>query len=142
MPKSDQFYVWYFGAGDCPEMYYAAESREDAIKQGWISYPEGDFTIAEADKAIPSFDVFPADWLLERYEECNEECWGEDGAEINATPTQERELEKIMGDALEMWMDRHNLRGRVWSFGNTRNEEYFPVKEVVASHTPQESGRD
>jgi len=127
--SSDGVYLWYYGGGSQPDMYYAADSRDDAIKQGWGTYPEGDFSIVEADKAVPSFEVLPADYVIERYEECNEECWGEDGAEINATPAQERELEAALGAALQAWMDKHNLRGRVWNFGHMRNEEHFPERE-------------
>lgn len=134
MSRSDKIFLWYYGGGKEPETYHGAEkSRDEAIHQAWGEYPEGDFTIAEADKAVPTFGVLPADWVLERYEECNEECWGEDGADISATGDQERELEKILGEALEMWMDRHGLRGRVWNFGQTRNEEYFPRKEVAVA---------
>lgn len=129
----DGIYKWYFGGGSCPEMYMAEESRESAIAAGWSSYPEGDFTVVEADKAKPTCDVFAADWIIERYEECNEECWGEDGADIATTIAQERELEKQLGETLRAWMDKHDLHGRVWSFGNTRNEEYFPLKAEEAA---------
>lgn len=130
MSTSDGVYFWYYGVGREPEVYYGGEnSREEALKQAWGEYPEGGFTIIEADKSVPTFDVLPADYVLERYEECNEECWGEDGADISPTGEQERELEKALADALQAWMDKHKLRGRVWNFGHMRNEEYIPERQ-------------
>lgn len=132
---SDGEYKWYYGGGSCPENFYAAEGgRDDAVREGWANYPEGDFTVCEADKALPSFEVMPADWIIERYEECNEECWGEDGADIAPSNEQERELEAAMAETLKSWMVKHGLQGRVWNFGNTRAEEYFaPIEGNVAA---------
>ena len=137
----DGDFKWYFGGGELPESYLAETSKDAAIAAGWASYPEGDFTVVEADKAKPNFDVFPADWIIERYEECNEECWGEDGADIAPTIEQERELETQLGETLRAWMDKHNLHGRVWMFGETRNEEYFPRKADAELRSPQESAQ-
>lgn len=132
MSTTDGIYRWYYGAGKEPEMYDGSElTRDAALSQAWGQYPAGDFTILEADKTRPTFDVLPAGWIIERYEECNEECWGEDGAEIHANPEQERELERALGKALKAWMDKHKKLGRVWAVGNTRNEEYFPEKIAV-----------
>ena len=131
---SDKIYQWYYGVGAEPEYFYGGYgSREEATRAGWLNYPEGDFAVTEADKEAPSYNVMPADWIIERYEEYNEQCWGEDGADIAPTPEQERELEALLGAALELWMKKHDLSGRVWSFGHTRSKEYFgPVVGNVA----------
>lgn len=134
MSGSDGNFKWYFGGGAQPEYYTQEESREAALRAARIDYPEGDFTICEADKAVPSHDVFDGGHIIERFEELNEDCWGEDGAEIHPTGEQRRELEAALSATLKDWMDKHGLNGRVWSFGTTRNEEYFPhVDEVTAA---------
>ena len=131
---SDNVYQWYYGPGEEPEYCHCVfGTREETVTQAWSEYPEGGFCVIEADKQVPSFDCIPADWVIERYEECNEECWGEDGAEISPTREQEKELEASLGAVLEAWMNKYDLAGRVWSFGHTRNKEYFgPVEGNVA----------
>jgi hypothetical protein len=138
MPSDGEF-KWYYGCGKQPEVYYAGgDTREQTLAQAWSEYPEGGFSIIEGDKATPSFDCFRGDRVLEDYEEHNEECWGEDGAEIDATAGQCRELEVALAATLQAWMDKHQKRGKLWSFGETRNEEYFPEKATVAD-CPQDS---
>lgn len=131
---SDKVYQWYYFSGEEPEYCRGGfGAREEAVAQGWLEYPEGGFSVIEADKQTPSFDCIPGDWVVERYEECNEECWGEDGADIAPTPEQYRELEASLAAVLEVWMKKHDLTGHVWSFGATRNQEYFgPIAGNVA----------
>lgn len=126
----DGKFAWYFGIGKHPDVYYAGgDTREQTIAQAWGDYPEGGFSIVEADRAVPSFDCFRGDRVLEDYEEHNEECWGEDGADIDASAGECRELEVALAATLQAWMDKHDKRGKLWSFGDTRNEEYFPPKQ-------------
>jgi hypothetical protein len=64
--------------------------------------------------------------VLEKLEEHNDECWGEDGVEIKPTPAQGKELEGALSAVLRSWLRKHDLTPPVWAFGHMRNMEYFP----------------
>jgi hypothetical protein len=123
----DKNFKWWCGGGQQPEAYSGPyDTREEALTQGKADYPEGHFTICEADKATVSFDMFSAGDLLERLDEHNLECWGEDGMDVHLKPEQERSLEAHMAAAFEAWMDQSKETPSAWCFGETRAEEYFP----------------
>lgn len=124
----DGNFNWWMAIGHDPEAYTGPyDSRDQAIAQAKSEDGDRDgFTIAEADKSIANGNPFDADQILERFEEVNEECWGEDGMEVHPTNAQATELEGILFEAFTMWMDRHKLTPRPFRFDTMRNEEYFP----------------
>lgn len=137
----DGNFRWWMAIGKGPESYTGPyDSREQAVMQALSEDGrECGYTIVEADSSKAGHDVFCADWTLERYEECNEECWGEDGADIEATPAQKRDLEAMLAAALEAWFDKHGNRPRPWAFGTMRNEEYVPPEPLPATRDMEAS---
>jgi len=129
----DGKFAWYMAIGKNPESYtgpYA--SREQAVMQALSEDgKEYGFTIIEADQVKSSDDIFDADHVFERFEEYNEECWGEDGADIEATAPQRADLERMLSEALTAWFEKHGTRPCSWAFGNTRNEEYISPQLVT-----------
>ena len=122
----DKNFKWWTGPGKESESYYGPfDTREDAIAKAQAEWPDGGYTILEADKAVLSFDMFAADRLLEDFEEHNLECWSEDGPDISLKPDQERDLEKHMAEAFRAWLDKSGEMPVAWSIGETRVEEYF-----------------
>ena len=134
MSTTDGIFKWYVAEGKEPEVYQeTCDTFEEALAIGKRDYSKWGFTIVEADKALPTCDVFDADQIIERYEELNEDCWGEDGAEISPTSAQQRELEMRLSLVLKEWMTEHDLSGRAWSFGETRFEQFYPGQDVEAA---------
>ncbi|CAN7301035.1 hypothetical protein LJR231_001532 [Phyllobacterium sp. LjRoot231] len=127
-------FLWYWAHGAEPESYSVVDvsTREAAIAAARAddAHVHG-FTIIEANKKVPTTNIFDADNVLEQYEEHNEESWGEDGSMIHAESAQKAELEKMLADALWVWMGKHGLHGHNYCFGETRNEEYFPAERTV-----------
>lgn len=125
---SDNTFEWWAAIGGEPEMYDGPfSSREDAIAQ--MEDEDGEiygFTVCEADKQVLSFHVFDAGEVLEKVEEHNNECWGDDGMNVAPTHAQEDDLEAALAATVRDWMQRHNLLPSVWAFGVMRNMEYFP----------------
>lgn len=124
----DGIFKWYWGYGSEPESYYGEEDSREAILQ--VAYDESDgraFTIIEADKSIPTFNIFDADRVIEDYEERNEECWGEDGFDGGLPSKLKRELEVRLSNTFKRWMEKHGLT-KTWAFGTSRNQEYFPER--------------
>ena len=125
----DGNFKWYWGRGSEPDVYWGEEDSREAIIQ--VARDEGDgecFTIVEADKSIPSFDVFDADNVLDNYYDHNEECWGEDGPDVEATLVAKQELERALANIFQEWMVKHKLT-KTWSFGTMRNHEFFPEEK-------------
>lgn len=132
---SDGTFMWWWSLGAEPESYRGpCETREEAIAeaQGDGGKEEG-FTICEADRSVPTPHIFRADRVFDDYGEHNEECWGEDGADVQATPEQEADLEQMLGDAFDAWFKKHGISQRGWAFGEQRREQYFPPEEKVAA---------
>lgn len=131
----DGAFFWWMAIGKEPESYSGPfDSRDQAIAQALSEDgKECGYTIVEADRSKASDDIFDADWILESYEEKNEECWGEDGADIMASGHQRRDLEQMLAAALAAWFEKHGNRPRPWAFGTTRNEEYIPPEVVTAA---------
>lgn len=130
----DKNFKWWAGGGQQPEGYSGPfGTREEALARGRADYPEGHFTICEADKGDIRFDMFAADRLMEEFEEHNLECWGEDGMDVHLTPAMESSLEAHMAAAFKAWMDQCSEAPTAWCFGETRNEEYFPPVDDQAA---------
>jgi hypothetical protein len=125
MPGDGQFF-WWWGAGAEPETYTGpCDSRETAISEARDEEDDRGFTVVEADRSVARSDIFRADRVLEDYMERNEECWGEDWPEIEATKEQRRELEQALTAALDGWFAQHGLKPKTWAFHTQQNEEYF-----------------
>jgi hypothetical protein len=61
--------------------------------------------------------------VFDAFEERNEECWGEDGAEISPPPGAALELEKALAAAFRAWADKHGHPWRTWSLEQWRHVE-------------------
>lgn len=133
----DGVFRWYWqtGTGDCPETYQGpCDTRDEAIatarSDDGIAFG---FVIVEADREVPRCDIFQADRVLDDYTESNEECWGEDGADVQCTSAQERDLEAMLAATFDAWFKKHDLSQRGWSFSTLRNQETFqPAKADAA----------
>ncbi len=125
--KGDGNFQWYWGRGREPECMWGPEDTRDAILQVARTESDGqDFTICEADKSVPSFNIFDAGQVMEQYEEHNIECWSEDGPDIAMTRDAEKDLEAALADAFEKWARANDAVGNAWCFGTQRHTEYFP----------------
>jgi hypothetical protein len=115
---------WYFS--NSGEFYHGEfDSRSEAIATGWAYYQgRGHLMVCEAIHNEPTCDVFEADWVLEMFDEKNEESWGENGepySDLKFSSEAKRQLEVHLKDVLHRWMDE-NKGLRSWSFGLIRNE--------------------
>lgn len=127
----DGKFGWYWGRGEEPEGMHGPEDSRDAILQVAMSECDGvGFTICEADKAVPAFNIFDAGQVLEQYEEHNVECWSEDGPDIALTSEAERDLELVLAEAFGKWAKENDAVGNAWCFGTQRNIEYFPAPQA------------
>lgn len=125
-------FKWYWNHGSEPESYQGGlATRDEAIAAARADDAHVSFTIVEANKKVPTTDIFTAEDVIERYEEHNEGCWGEDGSMIVAENAEKKELETMLSDALSAWMDKHDLHGRAFMFDDMRNEEYFPAERTA-----------
>jgi hypothetical protein len=128
MPDDDEWTLWW-GWSSQPERLSPANSREDAIEQAIGQYAGVDTITFCEGKHMPLHDeCFDADWVLERWHECNEDVQDEDG-ELYMEPTEEQnaELELVLTEALREWRKKHNL-GRAWGL-DTRNEEIITLPQ-------------
>ena len=130
----DGNFQWWWSLGADPESYHGpCETREEAMAEAQAGGgKEEGFTICEADRSVPTAHVFDAFQVFERYEECNEECWGYDGADVVATHEQKCDLEQMLGDAFRAWFKKHGIDQRAWRFDEHRCDEYFPPKSAAA----------
>lgn len=127
---------WQIGTDNCPETYRGpCETREQAIAEAQAE--EGNelgFVLVEADREVPSCEIFRADRVLDDYGEHNEECWGEDGADVQCTGAQERDLEEMLAATFDAWFKKYKISQRGWCFATQRNQETFqPVAQAAAT---------
>lgn len=128
MPKGDGVFKWWWAVGTSePEIYHGpCDTREEAIDTARGDYgAELGFVIVEADRSVPTCNIFDSDRVLEDYEEHNEECWGEDGADLGPSGEQQRDLENMLRDTLDAWFKKHSISQRGWAFSDQRNQETF-----------------
>jgi len=137
MIMGDGNFQWWAAWGRDPERYQGPfASREEAVAQMLAEDgKEVGYTVVEADKAVARSDIIDADYVFERYDECNEECWGEDGLDIVSTRAQQNDLEKMLAETLEAWFAKHGTKPKVWCFGETRNEQYVPPEMADADES-------
>lgn len=128
--KGDGIFRWYYGQGIEPDSYNGpCDTREEAIEEGRDTYGDDGYSICEADKMVPRLDVLDWDFVVGRIEDCNPDCWSEDGPEdFGATTEQTDELERMLAATLREWNAKHGLI-RAWGFATMRNQEYFPPAE-------------
>ena len=134
MTKGDENFKWWWAVGTTePETYSGpCDTREQAIAEAQAE--EGDnygFVIVEADRAIPSCKIFQADRVFEEYTEHNIECWGEDGADVEATAEQEIDLEVMLAATFDAWFKKHGISQRGWAFYTQRNQETFAAAKEM-----------
>lgn len=136
MKNGDERFAWWWQTGTSePETYRGpCDTREEAITEAQAE--EGNnlgFVIVEADRATQDSGCFDASRVLEGYEEHNIECWGEDGADIEATTAQERDLETMLAETLETWFKKHGNAPRSFCFGTMRNQETFAAAKQMTA---------
>jgi hypothetical protein len=127
---------WWWAEGTEPERYHGpCGSRQEAIDDG-TELADGyeEITICEATRMKLLDDHLDADWVIDRFNEQNEDAADPDGDPVihRATPEQERDLEAVLKAAWVDWRTRHGL-GKSWTFGDTRNEEVIklPAEEEI-----------
>lgn len=129
----DGNFKWWWGYGTEPETCHGPfDSREAAITDANGADGNG-FTIMEADKAVPTYDIFDAGQVFERFIECNEEVFHEDdGVGGPSEVPVDRELEIALMDVFRKWVETHDAAPAVWYFGVTRSQQYIlPEKEAA-----------
>jgi hypothetical protein len=101
-----QEWSWFYAMAEDAESFHSAASREDAIKLGMSEYDE-QFFVCEARRAPLKDDIFSADYVLELFEERNEESWGEDGADCKASSEQVDELISNLDNTFAAWRAKY-----------------------------------
>jgi hypothetical protein len=100
------------------------DSRDAIIARAHQELGPGEaFTIVEANKETLRPLEFDGDDLMERFDEHNETCWGEDGMDEAVPHDAVAELVADLNRAAKAWLDRHRADIKVWCFGDQRNEE-------------------
>ncbi|GLQ09217.1 hypothetical protein GCM10007913_11490 [Devosia yakushimensis] len=118
-------YKWYWGHGPFPEHYHGGVATGDeALALAREHFPNGDFCIVEADKTLPSTDCFDAGDILDRFEDKNIECWGENGFDTPITSAEKRELEQKLADCFARWLRKHGL-ATGHNLNDIRKTDYF-----------------
>lgn len=123
-----QVFTWWHGRGTCPEAFnVGAHTRDGTIAAALDDYDGEPFTICEAHQdAKFNFDIFDACEVRERFEEANEECWGEDGMEWST----DAGLIDVLEAALRGWFYK-NKPCRSWALQEMRNVEEFSEAEIA-----------
>jgi hypothetical protein len=122
MPATETEWGWFYAESDDAEVYYAADSRQDAIDKGVDAFDERPFFICEARRTALRDDFFDPDRVLEEFEEANEEAWGEDGPNGKATPEMKKELKEALAKTFAAWRKKH-APYQAWCLTDYRNEE-------------------
>ena len=130
----DGVFKWYWAVGTTmPEVYQGrCDTRDQAVAEAKSS--DGDlygFIIVEADRSVPKCDIFDYGDIFDRFCDRNEECWGEDGMELDYKPDQARDLEKMLTAAFEAWFVKHGIKREGFNLDEMRNEETFAGKEAA-----------
>ena len=133
----DGNFQWWWSLGADPESYHGpCETREEAMAEAQAGGgKEEGFTICEADRSVPTVHVFDAFQVFERYEECNEECWGYDGADVVATHEQKCDLEQMLGDAFRAHRGaRERIHHRRAHVGPELGEDFVDALHQATRH--------
>lgn len=118
---------WWYSQDE--ERYYGpCVSREEAIECGFGDYGDEPFHICEARKGKISTYI-PAYRLLEYLDEANEEVIDQDGdgRAFDTTNEQDRDLERVVEEAIRSLAVANKLSLVGWSFEETRNQESIDV---------------
>lgn len=110
------------------------DSREDALA-GAHDGADDEATEVEiftASRRPLRDDIFRADEEFERFEEHNEECWGEDGPNMRDVPVAAvRELEVALMAAFARWRERY-APWSSWTIENFANRETVKLVRAKA----------
>lgn len=123
---------WFYGFGRHPDIWFIAESRDDAIAKAREPRDESNFSICEAqqDPAKLTCRVFGAlmiERLIEDFGDANEEHWSEDGQPQWST---EDGLTDALNAAFEAWF-AEKRPVKPFAFTATRNDEYFGEEQEL-----------
>ncbi|OLP56643.1 hypothetical protein BJF92_11165 [Rhizobium rhizosphaerae] len=127
----DGVFKWWAGEGKDPEVYrIGADDWSGIIEAAHKAFPQGNFTIVEADKAVLHYEIF-SDFagngdLSEMIDDVNGGAFGEDGPDFFCTDDENAELDGLLNAVIADWIERHGLHPRAVAFGETRNQDYFP----------------
>ena len=126
---------WQWWYSNTEEHYQGpCETREEAITVGFHEYGgEGTLYIVEAYQQTPGTDIFRFDEVMERFEEYNEEHWGEDGEPFSHIDFKDQQgLEKRLSAVLQNYLLRNKALSS-WAFGGVRNEEQINMEVATAA---------
>lgn len=127
IPTEPYPWGWYFST-DGGEMYHEqCDTMEQAIK---IAKEYGGGLVAECQRQDFWLEVDGAE-ILEMLYMHNEEAIGE-GEFIEATSEQERELGRMVTEAIGQWVAKNKIDITAWTFGGVRNRTF--VEPVPNSH--------
>lgn len=103
--------MWWWGEGDEPEVYHGPHSsREAALADAEGNAEAGStVTLCTAQHVPLQDDIFTADEIMEKFEDYNEQCWGEDGpnASLTLPPGAVKELESMINGAWKQWREKY-----------------------------------
>lgn len=125
MPKSDNTWQWYYSTDIEFERCGRADGRDAAILAALAETAAGEtFGIVEATKSVATFDVFDGRSILSDFEEHNAECWGEDGAGIEADADEAADLAATLANAFQQWSIGRAV-AEPFCFHDMRGQTYF-----------------
>ena len=120
---------WWISSDDEEFQSIDASTREEAIEIGRGYYDTGPFYIIEAIKGRINWRCIDAATLLEQIDGAHADVSGDEQL-IECTDEQGRDLEKVVGDAIAAWAERHKIHDETWGFGRTRNRERIEPPHV------------
>jgi hypothetical protein len=124
-------YVWQWFVSHDGETYYEGfETKEEAVKYA----QQCDYSLV-AECVQQDFRLNIDGYrLLEELNESNYDLIGE-GEGIECTNDQRLDLEKMVQQAIEAWIVKHNIDITAWSFDGVRNQTDVPLPSPsLASH--------
>jgi hypothetical protein len=121
-------YEWYWGAGEQPALFHGPYPSGDLASAGARSDHDGDFTIVEADRHIPTVQgVFNADGIFARFRRVNGPLWMRrpKHKQVTLTRLEKAELVGKLEDTLDRWVRKHGLDDHT-TLRHIRKRDYFP----------------
>jgi hypothetical protein len=119
-------YVWEWFVSHDGDVYYEAfPTKEEAIEYA----QRCDYSII-AECIQQDFRLDVDGWrIIENLNDSNMELIG-DGEGIECTADQERDLERMVQQAIEAWVVKHNINITAWSFDGTKNKMLVPERDA------------
>lgn len=134
--------IWHWWASRDGEVYTVGPcaTREEAIQEAKNNevghFDDYDnpttltFVLLEAYKLpVDLAGMVDIEYMIERFEDCNDELLNEDGeSPLADVPSEKwRELEIMLKATVKGWQEARNVKPVTWRFTKTRNEETVTV---------------